>query len=50
MRLFIGALAYGGDEHGETFLRIGVLTGSLASLVLSCILFAFGRKPSPPAG
>jgi NhaA family Na+:H+ antiporter len=45
MSLFIGALAYAGDGAGETLMRIGVLSGSIAALALSAVLFSLKRAP-----
>jgi Na+/H+ antiporter NhaA len=47
MSLFIGALAYAGDSAGETLMRIGVITGSMAALALSVVLFAVRPSTKP---
>jgi NhaA family Na+:H+ antiporter len=47
MSLFIGALAYAGDSAGETLMRIGVITGSMAALTLSVVLFAVRPSTKP---
>jgi len=49
MSLFIGALAYAGDNAGETLMRIGVITGSVAALSLSVVLFALRPSAEPQA-
>jgi len=43
MSLFIGGLAFAGDEKGETAARLGVLMGSALSLMMAVV--AFRLKP-----
>jgi len=39
MSLFIGGLAFAGDEKGETAARLGVLIGSTLSLIMAAVAF-----------
>jgi Na+/H+ antiporter NhaA len=39
MSLFIGGLAFAGDESSETAARLGVLAGSLLSLFMAFLAF-----------
>jgi NhaA family Na+:H+ antiporter len=46
MSLFIGALAYAGDPASEVQMRIGVLAGSVLSLMAGAACFAARRRGS----
>jgi NhaA family Na+:H+ antiporter len=45
MSLFIGGLAFAGDDTGEAAARLGVLMGSALSLLMAAIAFRL-RTPA----
>jgi len=44
MSLFIGGLAFAGDEASEAAARLGVLMGSVLSLALAAVAFRIRRN------
>lgn len=46
MSLFIGGLAFAGDDAAESAARLGVLSGSVLSLLLAAVAFRIGRSPA----
>lgn len=46
MSLFIGGLAFAGDDAAESAARLGVLSGSVLSLLLAAVAFRIGRTPA----
>lgn len=46
MSLFIGGLAFAGDDAAESAARLGVLSGSVLSLLLAAVAFRIGRRPA----
>jgi len=44
MSLFIGGLAFAGDEASEAAARLGVLMGSVLSLALAAVAFRMRRN------
>lgn len=47
MSLFIGLLAFAGNETLQEEVKIGILSGSLAAAILGSLVLYFGPKPAP---
>lgn len=47
MSLFIGLLAFAGNETLQEEVKIGILSGSFAAAVLGSLVLYFGPKPAP---
>ncbi|CAG0951998.1 MAG: Na+/H+ antiporter NhaA [Rhizobiaceae bacterium] len=47
MSLFIGLLAFAGNETLQEEVKIGILSGSFAAAILGSLVLYFGPKPAP---